>query len=67
MKGTYFALRFRNDQDEVTRETARQWLANIDTPGQPHANCLRSFVRLYHNDPTRAAAIVQELNRAFPG
>jgi hypothetical protein len=67
MKGTYFALRFRDDEDEVTRETARQWLARIDTPEQPHANCLRSFVRLYHADPVRAAAIVQELNRAFPG
>lgn len=66
MKGTYFALRFRDDDDDVTRETARRWLTDIDTPGQPHANCLRSFVRLYRDDRPRAVEIIRELNLAFP-
>jgi hypothetical protein len=66
LKGTYLALQLRDHDDDVTRETARQWLADIDTPGQPHANCLRSFVRLYSADREHAIEIIRELNRAFP-
>lgn len=43
------------DQQEVAE--AKADLVRMNKPSQPHANCVRSFLRLYQQDANRARAI----------
>jgi hypothetical protein len=45
--------------DAATRATAQALVTAFTRPTAPHANCARSFQRLFAADPARAGALFQ--------
>ncbi len=51
--------RSRHDASAARRAAAKDNVQGFQQPHIPHANCARSFVRLFHADPAQAEAVFE--------